>query len=168
MVRETPKNRGPHVARKNVRIPESLIDEVDRIVRGNGLYLNRQQFVESAIREKVERINLLAARDLAFLGFGSAAAGLSREADDGFLLRVRETFLVHTVMGLVRGEMPVHHSDRREFEEKVRAYIGRRAGIEGRKLTERQVGELTENLLEYHREILEGLSVLRPVNLRER
>lgn len=163
-----PKNRGSRVARKNIRIPESLIDEVDRIVRTNGLYVNRQQFVESAIREKVERTNLLVAPGPAFLGFGSEAARLVRKADDGFLVRVRETFLVHTVVGLVRGEMPVHHSDPRKFEEKVRAYIVRRAEIEGRKLTERQVGELTDNLLEYYREILKGLNVLSPVDLRGR
>ena len=54
-----PRTKSKVVERKNVRIPKPLIDEVDRVVREYGLYVNRQQFVESAIREKVERFKLL-------------------------------------------------------------------------------------------------------------
>ena len=50
---------GRKVIRKNIRIPKPLVDEVDRIVRQNSLYLNRQQFVESAIREKIEKLRLI-------------------------------------------------------------------------------------------------------------
>ena len=47
------------VRRKNIRIREPIMDEVDGIVRENGLYVNRQQFVESAIREKIEKVKVL-------------------------------------------------------------------------------------------------------------
>ncbi len=43
--------------------------EVDRVVRGSELYLNRQQFVESAIREKVERVGFSAGGNPGFAGF---------------------------------------------------------------------------------------------------
>jgi len=49
-----PKTKCGAVPRKNVRIPTPLMDEVDGIVQDCGLYVNRQQFIESAIREKVE------------------------------------------------------------------------------------------------------------------
>jgi len=40
-----------------------MIEEIDRIVREHpGLSYNRQQFVESAIREKIERTKLLEQR----------------------------------------------------------------------------------------------------------
>jgi metal-responsive CopG/Arc/MetJ family transcriptional regulator len=51
-----PRNKGVPVKRKNIRIPKPLMDEVDGIVRENRLYMNRQQFVESAIREKIEKV----------------------------------------------------------------------------------------------------------------
>lgn len=51
-----PRNKGVAIKRKNIRIPEALMDEVDGIVRENRLYVNRQQFVESAIREKIEKV----------------------------------------------------------------------------------------------------------------
>jgi len=54
-----PKTKRGSVPRKNIRIPKPLVDEVDRIVRECGLYLNRQQFIESAIREKVEKFRLV-------------------------------------------------------------------------------------------------------------
>ena len=47
--------RGGAVPRKNIRIPKPMMDEVERIVAEHPeLYINRQQFIESAIREKIE------------------------------------------------------------------------------------------------------------------
>jgi len=44
-----------------IRIPGTMMNEVDRIVRDHPeLDYNRQQFVESAVREKIERIVVLA------------------------------------------------------------------------------------------------------------
>jgi metal-responsive CopG/Arc/MetJ family transcriptional regulator len=44
-------------SRKSIRVPASMIEEIDRIVMEyRGLGYNRQQFVESAIREKIERM----------------------------------------------------------------------------------------------------------------
>jgi len=45
------------VDRKNIRLPRNLIEEADRVVQKNKLYINRQQFIESAIREKIENIS---------------------------------------------------------------------------------------------------------------
>jgi metal-responsive CopG/Arc/MetJ family transcriptional regulator len=40
-----------------VRIPAPMIEEIDRIVRERPeLNFNRQQFVETAIREKIEKL----------------------------------------------------------------------------------------------------------------
>jgi hypothetical protein len=70
------------------------VDEVDRVVRASGLYLNRQQFVESAIREKVERVGLFAGGNPGSVGLVSGPQSLHGNRDDGFLGRVREAFLV--------------------------------------------------------------------------
>lgn len=42
------------VKRKPIRLPQAMVKEVDRIVKKFPMYGNRQQFVESAIREKIE------------------------------------------------------------------------------------------------------------------
>jgi metal-responsive CopG/Arc/MetJ family transcriptional regulator len=44
-------------SRKNIRVPAPMIEEIDKIViEYSGLGYNRQQFIESAIREKIERM----------------------------------------------------------------------------------------------------------------
>ena len=46
--------------RKSARIPTPMIEEIDRIVMENpGLHYNRQQFIECAIREKIEKTRLI-------------------------------------------------------------------------------------------------------------
>lgn len=48
--------RGGPVARRNIRIPAPMMDEVLRIVEEHPeLYNNRQQFIEAAVREAIER-----------------------------------------------------------------------------------------------------------------
>jgi len=149
-----------HVERKNMRIPKRLMDEVDWIVNNGGLYLNRQQFIESAIREKVERLKVLDAGSMPRLGLRSGSLCVLDED----LVAIKESFLVHTIMGLVNGKgLPSHHSDSGQFGEKVRSYLVRKAEIEGRRLTEEQLDELTECLLKYHDDILEGLRALELV-----
>jgi len=149
-----------HVERKNMRIPKRLMDEVDWIVNNGGLYLNRQQFIESAIREKVERLKVLDAGSMPRLGLRSGSSC----ALDEDLVAIKESFLVHTIMGLVNGKgLPSHHSDQGQFREKVRSYLMRKAEIEGRRLTEEQFDELTECLLKYRDDMLEGLRTLELV-----
>ena len=47
-------------SRKSMRVPAPMIEEIDKIVIGYpGLHYNRQQFVESAIREKIEKMQLI-------------------------------------------------------------------------------------------------------------
>jgi metal-responsive CopG/Arc/MetJ family transcriptional regulator len=41
-----------------IRIPKPMINEIDRILKKSPMYGNRQQFVESAIREKIEKVRL--------------------------------------------------------------------------------------------------------------
>lgn len=138
-----PKTKRETVSRKNIRIPTPLMDEVDRIVRECGLYINRQKFIESAIRERIENIK---------------SAG---EIDDDLSVRVKETFLAHTIMGMVKEKkLPAHHSDLKEFEQRIRRYIRKRAEREGRKMTRKRLDWLTKEILEYHKEILEGLSLM--------
>jgi len=53
-----PKTKKKPVPRIGIRIPKPMIKEVDKIVATYpGLYPNRQQFVEAAIRQKIEKIN---------------------------------------------------------------------------------------------------------------
>ncbi|MDH5461298.1 MAG: ribbon-helix-helix domain-containing protein [Candidatus Bathyarchaeota archaeon] len=48
--------RGEAVPRKNIRIPKPMMDKVERIVEEHPeLYNNRQQFIEAAIRENIEK-----------------------------------------------------------------------------------------------------------------
>jgi len=43
-----------------VRLPSTMMSEVDRLVRKHSeLNYNRQQFIESAVREKIERLIML-------------------------------------------------------------------------------------------------------------
>ncbi len=49
--------------RQSVRVPKRMIGEVDRIVKEHtGLNYNRQQFIECAIRAKIENTLLIKAR----------------------------------------------------------------------------------------------------------
>jgi metal-responsive CopG/Arc/MetJ family transcriptional regulator len=49
--------------RRSVRVPVPMIEEIDRIVREHPeLHYNRQQFIECAIREKIEKTQLIKAR----------------------------------------------------------------------------------------------------------
>jgi metal-responsive CopG/Arc/MetJ family transcriptional regulator len=51
-----PEINQPKPGRKNVRIPVPLIDEIDKILVKFPMYGNRQRFVETAIREKIEEV----------------------------------------------------------------------------------------------------------------
>ncbi len=52
-----PRTKGGAVPRKNIRIPKPMMDAVDEIVKTHPeLFLNRQQFIEDAIRQSIERI----------------------------------------------------------------------------------------------------------------
>jgi hypothetical protein len=43
-----------------MRVPAAMIEEIDRIAAEfPELHYNRQQFIESAIREKIERMSLI-------------------------------------------------------------------------------------------------------------
>jgi len=58
--KELPRTKKASEDRVVIRIPKPMMDEVDRMVCHHKEYhYNRQQFVESAIREKMERIKLL-------------------------------------------------------------------------------------------------------------
>ena len=145
-----PRTKSKVVERKNVRIPKPLIDEVDRVVREYGLYVNRQQFVESAVREKVERFKLL-----------------RENVGDAFSVHVKETFLAHSIVSIVKEEtLPAHHLEKEKLEERIRRFILKHAEREGRRITEKRLNELTKEILEYHERILEGLSLIEKVEKR--
>jgi len=138
-----PRTKRKAIARKNVRIPKPIMDEVDRIVRESGLYINRQQFIESAIRERIEE------------------SRLSEKIGDDFVARVKDTFLMHAIVNTVREKtLPAHHLDLKQFEEYVRRYVEERAEREGKRIAKEWLDELTEELLEYYKELLEGLSLM--------
>ena len=138
-----PRTRRKVIARKNVRIPKPLIDEVDRIVRESGMYISRQQFIEAAIRERVEQ------------------SKLAERIGDDFTARIKDNFLVHAIVHAVKEEvMPDNHLNLKQFEREIRLYIEKRADREGKRLTKEWLDELTENLLRYHKELLEGLGVM--------
>ncbi len=155
-----PKTKGKAVPRRNVRIPKPIVDEVDEIVRDFKLYVNRQQFVESAIREKIERVKFLRGREAASLGPELGITTGLREIGEDFLVGVKDTFLAHAIVNAVKGkDVPGNHLDVKQFERFIREYLKKRAMQEGKRITEEQLDELTADLLEYHRRILEGLSL---------
>jgi hypothetical protein len=136
-----PRTNRKAIPRKNVRIPEPIMDEVDRIVLGNGVHINRQQFIESAIREKIE------------------ASKLSEKIGDDFADRVKDKFLMHAIIYAVKEEtMPANHLDLKKLERCIRRYIQERAKREGKRIPKEWLDKLTEDLLEYQKELLEGLS----------
>lgn len=52
--------RGEPPKRMGVRLPDAMMKEVDRLVEAHPeMGYTRQQFIESAVREKMERIRLL-------------------------------------------------------------------------------------------------------------
>lgn len=157
-----PRTKREVVSRKNVRIPKPLVDEVDGIVERRGLYVNRQQFIESAIREKVERFLHSEGREAANPGSKSRSEAFSgAKGDCSFLVHIKETILAHTVINLARGEaLPGDHLDLRQFEENIRRYVRKKAEQKGSEVTEERLNRLTEELLEYHREMLEGLNLI--------
>jgi metal-responsive CopG/Arc/MetJ family transcriptional regulator len=136
-----PRTKRKAIARKNVRIPEPIIDEVDRIVRDSGLYANRQQFIESAIRERIEE------------------SRLSEKIDADFVARVRDAFLMHAIVNTVKEKtLPTNHSNLKELEEYVRWYVEKKAERESKRITKEQLDELAKYLSEYHKIMLEGVS----------
>ena len=138
-----PRTKRKAIARKNVRVPKPIIDEVDRIVRGSGVYINRQQFIEAAIRERIEQ------------------SRLAEKIGDDFASRIKDTFLAHAIINTIKEEtLPAHHLDLKQFEQYIRRYLEKRAEREGRGITKERLDELTEDLLEYYKEILEGLSLM--------
>jgi Arc/MetJ-type ribon-helix-helix transcriptional regulator len=148
-----PKNRNS-ISRKTIRIPSSLMDVVDQMVGDKGLYVNRQQFVESAIREKIEKLRIV--EQGGSFELGALLAGMNRE----FLDRVKEKYVLHSIMAIVNQKtMPDHHLDLDLLKQKVKEYTEETAKTEGRILTEKQIGELTNNLLKYHMEILKELKL---------
>ncbi len=58
---ETPKTkRSDQPKHTSVGLPNTMIDEIDRIVDAHPeMNCARQQFIESAVREKIERTRLL-------------------------------------------------------------------------------------------------------------
>jgi Arc/MetJ-type ribon-helix-helix transcriptional regulator len=89
-----PNTKRKAISRKNVRIPEPLMDEVDRIVRESGLYINRQQFIESAIREKIEE------------------SKLSEKIGDDFAARIKDKVLIEdNDKGIVLKPLPSPNDD---------------------------------------------------------
>jgi hypothetical protein len=47
--------------RTAVNIPNKMLEEIDRILQKFSFYGNRQQFIESAVREKIEKVRLIEA-----------------------------------------------------------------------------------------------------------
>jgi len=144
-----PRTLRQTVQRMNIRIPKPMMDEVEKIVSGHPeLYNNRQQFVESAIREKIERLGLM----------GVTA---SQQIDDNLLGRVKETFLAHVIINNVKeNSLPDHHTDLKQLEQYIRQYIMKIAKQEGRNISQKRLDELTKDILDYHKRIVEGLTLM--------
>jgi hypothetical protein len=107
------------------------------------VYINRQQFIEAAIRERIEQ------------------SKLAEKIGDDFASRIKDTFLAHAIINTIKEEtLPAHHLDLKKFEQYVRGYVEERAEREGRGITKERMDELTEDLLEYYKELLEGLSLM--------
>jgi Arc/MetJ-type ribon-helix-helix transcriptional regulator len=100
-----------------------MVDEIDRIVRENGLYVSRQQFIEAALRERIESARFVETSDAAFEN------------------RVRMSIIFHAIMSLTqKGAVPADHFDM----EQVKRYIRRTVEEKGQKEGEKIYGEAAE------------------------
>lgn len=145
-----PRTLRKAVPRMNVRIPRPVIDEIERIVtRHPELYTNRQQFIESAIRDEIKRVTL-------------RETTASQEAADDLSIRVKEIFFAHAIAKTVEEKsLPDSHLNPKHLEQLIRQYVIKRAKREGKKMTKTQLHKLTKDLLKYHKEILEGLTLAK-------
>jgi Arc/MetJ-type ribon-helix-helix transcriptional regulator len=140
-----PRTKGRAVPRINVRLPKPIVDEVDGIVRSSKLYVSRQQFIEAAVREKIE----------------GARPMNEGEADVGFMSRVKSVFLAHALVNSVKGNnLPSDHLDLKLIEQRIRKYIEGRLRRDGEEFTEERLDRLTAEVLEYHKELLRELKFL--------
>jgi Arc/MetJ-type ribon-helix-helix transcriptional regulator len=140
-----PRTKGRAVPRVNVRLPKPIVDEVDGIVRGSRLYVSRQQFIEAAVREKIERARLLKEGD----------------GDAGLMSRVKSVFLAHALVNSVKwNDLPSDHLDFKLFEQRIRNYIVERLRRDGEEVTEERLDRLTAEVLDYHKELLRELRFL--------
>jgi len=77
-----PKGMRKPVSRVGIRIPKPMTDEINRIIDSHpALYYNRQQFVETAIREKIERIKAME-RGLSLDDLNRLVAKANRQIDE--------------------------------------------------------------------------------------
>jgi len=74
---------------------------------------------------------------------------------------VKDTFLAHVIVSTVKEKtLPANHLDLKQIEQFIRRYLKKRAERKGKRISRERLDELTEDLLEYHKEILEGLSLM--------
>jgi hypothetical protein len=144
-----PRTLRQTVQRMNIRIPKPMMDEVEKIVSNHPeLYNNRQQFIESSIREKIERLGLM-------------GVTTSQQIDDNLLGRIKETFLAHIIINNVKENSPPdHHTDLKQLEQYIRRHIMKIAEQEGRNISQKRLDELTKAILDYHTGIVEGLALM--------
>jgi hypothetical protein len=136
-------NKRKAVARKNVRIPEPIIDQVDRIVKESGLYVSRQQFIEAALRDRIERTTSWMNADLAF----------SNSVKNDVLLH----FLLNAVL---KGELPpADHYDFEKIKNYAKLSVERLLKREGLTSSEEQVDSLADSLATFSWDLLQKLKV---------
>ena len=138
-----------------VRIPRKLADEIDEIIRSGTLgYRSRAEMVNEAIRLRIELLRL---------NNPTTSRTTSQKTDDDLLIQVKETFLAHTIINVAKEKtLPPTHLDLKKLEQEIRQYIKNRAEEKGKKITKEYLDELTDDLLKYHKEILEGLALMTP------
>jgi len=80
---------------------------------------------------------------------------------DDFSVYIKETFLAHAIIEMTKETtLPLDHLDLKKLEQNIRRYITKRAEERGEIITEEYLDELTKNTLEYHKEILKGLTLM--------
>ena len=73
---------------------------------------------------------------------------------------------MHSIIKIAKeSALPSTHLNLQEFEQNIREYIIKRANKESKKIKEEQIEKLTAGLVEYHKEILDGLALIRPEGL---
>ena len=140
-----------------VRIPRQLAHEIDEIIQSGTLgYKTRAEVVKEAIRQKIETLRFHTPTT-------STPTTTQQKTNNDLLIQVKETFLAHTIINIAKGKtLPHHHLDPKKLEQNIRQYITKRSEEKGQKITKEQLDQLTEDLLKYHQEILEGLALITP------
>jgi len=142
-----------------VRIPQFFDDLIKKYIAANqeemrllGLRTSRASVVKQALYEFLKKGGVVQEQPV-------TQKDVSNQ--DDFFLRSKEIFLAHSIIKLANGKtLPPNHLDLKELEQSTKKYITKRAEKTGNSIKKQEIEALSKELVEYHKEIVEGLDLI--------